>query len=125
LLSAIRFHRERFPNDERIPATCEKELHRIKSGEIGESYTTTELAARLGVTSQTIRNWRKKVPGARLVGQRLRFEKSEKLESFVKAKLFPLPAETDKERHLRRKRVRSTNRNQLRFDLPELLSLSE
>lgn len=79
----IRFHRERFPNDERIPTDCEQELCRIKSMRKGDSYTTTEVAARLGVTSQTVRNWRKKIPGAMLVGQRLRFAKSEKLEAFL------------------------------------------
>jgi hypothetical protein len=86
LRSAVRFHRERFPNDERIPEACERELQRLKSGQIGESYTTTELASLLGVTSQTIRNWREVIPGVMLVGQRLRFEKSGKLTAFMKAK---------------------------------------
>jgi excisionase family DNA binding protein len=79
----IRFHRERFPNDGRIPTDCEEELRRIKSVQGGGSYTTTEVAERLGVTSQTVRNWRKKIPGAMLVGQRLRFAKSEKLEAYL------------------------------------------
>ena len=115
LAAAVRFHRERFPNDERIPAVCEKELKRIRSGDIGESYTTTELARRLGVTTQTVRNWRKKVPGARLVGQRLRFEKSEKLEAFLRAKSIPSIAVP----HRTRRRVRGNKRAQLRFDFPE------
>lgn len=121
LAAAVRFHRERFSHDERIPKDCEKELRRINSGKIGKSYTTTELANRLGVTSQTIRNWRKKIPGARLIGQRLRFEKSDRLDAFLKARLLPPSAETAKGRRSRRKGVRSNQGVQLGLNFPESL----
>jgi hypothetical protein len=86
LTSAIRFHRKRFPSDQQIPAQCEKEIKRLRSPGIGESYTTTEMAKLLGVSSQTVRNRRYGIPGAKVVGQRLRFEKCDKLSEFLESR---------------------------------------
>jgi hypothetical protein len=86
LTSAIRFYRKRFPSDQQIPAQCAKEIERLRSPGIGESYTTTEMAKLLGVSSQTVRNRRNGIPGAKFVGQRLRFEKCNKLSEFLRSR---------------------------------------
>jgi excisionase family DNA binding protein len=86
LTSAIRFYRNRFPSDQQIPAQCEREIERLRSPGIGESYTTTEVAKLMGVSSQTVRNRRNGIPGAKVVGQRLRFEKCDKLSEFLESR---------------------------------------
>jgi excisionase family DNA binding protein len=87
LESGIRFHRERFPSETEILLKTQKAIDRMRSAETGETYTTTELAKLLGVTSQTIRNLRNEIPGAKVVGQRLKFEKTPALETYVRSKL--------------------------------------
>ena len=84
LEAGIRFH-ERF-RDTDIVDRNRRELERMESAGIADNYTTTELARILGVTTQSVRNMRYQIPGAKLVGQRLRFEKSEKLERWIQAK---------------------------------------
>jgi|GraSoi_2013_60cm_1033757.scaffolds.fasta_scaffold02307_3 hypothetical protein len=108
LKSPIRFHRTRFPSDDQIPAHCEGEIKRLRSPGVGDSYTTTEMAKLMKVSTQTVRNRRYGIPGAKFVGQRLRFEKCEKLTEFLKARhsirAVQLP------RWTRRRRVRHTER---------------
>jgi hypothetical protein len=65
--------------------------------------TTTDLGKRLGVTSQTVRNLRRRIPGARLVGHRLEIERSDRLERWVAEYLRLAPV-----RRLRRKSGRQT-----------------
>jgi excisionase family DNA binding protein len=52
-------------------------------GEGIDMMTTTELARELGVTSQTVRNWRRRIPGAQLVGHRLRIKRSDRLDRWI------------------------------------------
>jgi len=92
LMAGIRFHERRFPLETEIPDRSRREIDRLRSPEIGDSYTTTELAKILRITSQVVRNLRDKIPGTKVVGQRLRFEKCEKLSDFLKAKLSPVAA---------------------------------
>jgi hypothetical protein len=89
LMAGIRFHEQRFPSETEIPDRNKREIERLRSPGIGDSYTTTDLAKILRITSQAVRNLRDKMPGAKVVGQRLRFEKCEKLASFLGAKLSP------------------------------------
>jgi hypothetical protein len=49
-----------------LPALPESTVA-IPDGEGVNMMTTTELGRRLGVTSQTVRNWRRRIPGAQLV----------------------------------------------------------
>ena len=92
LLVGIRFHEQRFPSETEIPDRNRREIERLHSPGFGDSYTTTDLAKILRITSQAVRNLRDKIPGAKVVGQRLRFEKCDKLASFLKAKYSPVAA---------------------------------
>jgi excisionase family DNA binding protein len=121
LKSAIRFHRTRFPFDDRIPVQCEKEIKRLRSPGVRDSYTTTEMARLLRVSSQTVRNWRNRIPGAKFVGQRLRFEKCEKLTEFLKMRCSIRAVQLP--RWTRRRRVRRHTDEQA--TLPFVSSVSE
>jgi hypothetical protein len=89
LMAGIRFHEQRFPSDTEIADRNKREIERLRSPGIGDSYTTTDLAKILRITSQAVRNLRDKIPGAKVVGQRLRFEKCNKLAVFLKTKQSP------------------------------------
>jgi excisionase family DNA binding protein len=82
LEAGIRFHGA----GDTIAMKNERELARLTSSGIRDSYTTTELAKLLGVTTQTIRNLKDRIPGAKTVGQRLRFEKTEELRRYLDPK---------------------------------------
>jgi len=86
LMAGIRFHEQRFPWETEIPDWNRREIERLRSPGIGDSYTTTGLAKILRITSQAVRNLRDRIPGAKVVGQRLRFEKCDKLIAFLTAK---------------------------------------
>jgi hypothetical protein len=92
LMAGIRFQEQRFPSETEIPERNRREIERLRSPGIGDSYTTTDLAKILRITSQAVRNLRDKIPGAKVVGQRLRFEKCDKLAGFLKAKQSPSAA---------------------------------
>ncbi len=92
LRAGIRFHEQRFPSETEIPDRNKREIERLRSPGIGDSYTTTDLAKILRITSQAVRKLRDKIPGAKVVGQRLRFEKCDKLAGFLKAKQSPSAA---------------------------------
>ena len=65
-----------------LPALPESTVA-IPDGEGVNMMTTTELGRRLGVTSQTVRNWRRRIPGAQLVGHRLKIKRSELLDRWI------------------------------------------
>src|SRR5258708_6493910 len=92
LMAGIRFHEQRFPSETEIPDRNRREIERLRSPRIGDSYTTTDVAKILRITSQAVRNIRDKIPGAKVVGQRLRFEKCDRLAGFLKAKLSHVAA---------------------------------
>lgn len=87
LEAGIRFHER--SGDAEIAGRNRREMERMESTGVGDSYTTTELARILGITTQAVRNMRYRIPGAKVVGQRLRFEKSEKLARWIQAKRLP------------------------------------
>jgi hypothetical protein len=83
LRAAVRFSENWFPLDAQLRADWEEEIRRLADPKAAEYYSTTQMAQFLGVTTQSIRDWREKIPGAKTIGQRLIFEKSSKLELFL------------------------------------------
>ena len=76
LKSGVRFTRSWCPSDTDMIERCERELQRIETEEIRPSLSTTQKAQELGITTQAVRDRAVagKIPGARLIGQRWRFE---------------------------------------------------
>ena len=83
LRAAVRFSGDWFPLDTQRRADWEGEIRRLAAPKAPEYYSTTQMAQRLGVTTQSIRNWREKIPGAKTIGHRLIFEKTPELELFL------------------------------------------
>jgi hypothetical protein len=71
-----RFHRDW--GDARLAESCEREIQRIEAEHIRSSLSTTQMARMLRITSQAVRDRAAsgKIKGARLIGQRWRFELS-------------------------------------------------
>jgi hypothetical protein len=76
LRRCVRFTREWSPSDSAMIKGCENEIQRIETEEIRPSLSTTQKARELGITSQAVRDRAAsgKIPRARLIGQRWRFE---------------------------------------------------
>jgi hypothetical protein len=80
---------ERFQQRWGIPALPDQSVP--CTDDSGDFMTTTELARHLGVSTQTVRNLHPRIPGAYLVGQRLRIRRSEKLDRWIAEYIRPIP----------------------------------